>query len=125
MARSSGIPRGRGLRGITRIISARTTPTTITRPNEQKGSLDQTEEFTSTHQEDLWVFAPNEQRIQSLAGERLTGDLAALAIADGTVDVQPDDRLTHGGVEYEVDSVEGRPDDAETDYWTISLIRRH
>lgn len=125
MVRSSGIPRGRGISGITRIIASRATSNTITRVSESTGSLDETTETTTQHSETLWVFDPREVNVQSVAGERVTGDLTGLAVADGTVDIQKDDRLTHGGVEYEVDTVVGVPDEENTDYWTISLVRRH
>lgn len=125
MDRSSGIPRQRGLRGITAIIRSRTKSTTVTRVTETTGALDQAEETKSEHSESLWLFEPEEARSRVPEGERIDGDLGALAIADGTVDIQNGDRLTHGGVEYEVDTVVGRPDDGSTDYWAINLVRRH
>lgn len=124
MRRSSGIPRGRAFGAITKIISARSDAKTVKRPTESIGSLGETKETTGEHTEHLWLFSPDENRVQSVAGERLTGDLAALAVADGSTDVKPDDRITHGGVEYEVDTVVGQPNDEDTNYWTISLIRR-
>jgi len=125
MVRSSGIPRGRGVAGITHIIGARATATTVKRVTESKGSLDATTETTAAHTEDVWLFDPTETNIQASAGERVTGDLGGLAVADGNVDIQHGDRLTHGGVEYEVDTVVGVPDDARTEYWQITLLRRH
>lgn len=130
MARSSGTPRGRGLGAITKVMRGRLQATTISRPSETLGDLDQTETTTSTHQEDLWVFDPMKSVGETVAGERLTGDLAALGL-DG-IDVAKDDRITHGGVEYEVDTVTGYPSDADADgtthgntrYFTISLVRR-
>lgn len=126
MTRSSGIPRGRGLRGITRIAAARATATTITRPTTSTDSLDSTQETTAEHTERVWLFSPDENSIEVSAGERVTGDLNGLAVEpeDATVDIQKGDRITHGGVEYEVDTVEGRPDDNQTDYWSITFIRR-
>lgn len=125
MVRSSGIPRGRGIAGITRIIAARATATTVTRVTESKDSLDSTTESSSEHSEDVWLFNPDEASVQSIAGERVTGDLGGLAVADGSVDIQKGDRIVHGGVEYEVDTVVGVPDEEQTNYWQISLIRRH
>lgn len=125
MPRSSGIPRGRVVGGITRIIGSRATATTVTRVTESKDSLDATSETTTEHMEDIWLFDPEESSVQGLAGERVTGDLGGLAVADGMVDIQNGDRVTHGGVEYEVDTVVGVPDDEETDYYQISLVRRH
>lgn len=122
--RSSGIPRNRGMGGITRIVSARTRATTVQRVTKSKGSLDSTTETTSEHTEDIWLFSPEENRVQSKVGERITGDLGGLVIADGRVDLENGDRISHGGVEYEVDTIVGTPDDKEPDYWAVSFLRR-
>lgn len=124
MVRSSGIPRSRAFSGISRIVAARATATTVARISTSKDSLDSTTETTAEHSETVWLFNPDEVRSQSLAGDRITGDLGGLAVADGTVDIQNGDRVTHGGVEYEVDTVEGRPDDDSPDYWEITFVRR-
>jgi hypothetical protein len=132
MERSTGLPRQKGLAGITRVIRARTRSVTVTRVTETKGSLDQTKESTDGHTEQMWLFEPREAVAQEIAGERLTGSLGGLAVADGTVDVQPDDRVTHGGVEYEVDTVVGHPNDGDadgtastdTDFWVVNFVRR-
>jgi hypothetical protein len=130
---SSGIPRSKGLGGITRIISARTTAKTVKRPTKSTGSLgESSDDSTTDHTEDLWVFEPRESVSTNIVGERLEGALNALAIADGTVDIQHNDRLVHGGVEYEVDTVVGQPNDNDadgsqsdgTDFWIISFERR-
>lgn len=124
MVRSSGTPRGRALGAISAIISGRSSSKTVKRPSESKDSLDQTVTTTTEYSESMWLFAPNENTVQSLAGERVTGDLGALVTADGTVDLQRDDRLTHGGVEYEIDSIVGRPNDESPNYWMVTLVRR-
>jgi hypothetical protein len=129
---SSGVPRGRGLGSIASIVRARTTAVTVTRPSVSKGSLDETTESTSEHTEDIWLFEPRESVTMELAGERINGSLGGLVDADGTVDLQNDDRVTHGGVEYELDTIVGHPDDGEpdgtasdgTDFWILSFERR-
>jgi hypothetical protein len=130
--RSTGLPRQKGLGGLTRVIRARTRSVTVTRQIESKGSLDQqTTTSSSDHTEDIWLFEPRESVAQELAGEQFSGGLGGLAVADGTVDVQHDDRITHGGVEYEVDTVVGHPEDddsdgtasPETDFWVIDMVR--
>jgi hypothetical protein len=105
---------------------------TIDRPTESVGSLDEVQTTTDEHTEQMWVFEPRENVAQELAGERIEGSLGGLSTADGTVDVQHNDRLVHGGVEYEVDTVVGHPDDADadgtaspdTDFWVVSFVRR-
>lgn len=92
--------------------------------------MGQQEETTVNHTEDLWLFSPDEAVGEVAAGERINGDLMALGL-DG-IDIEKDDRITHGGVEYEVDTVIGRPQDnnaggsthTDTNYFVISLVRR-
>lgn len=130
MTRSSGIQRGRAIQGISSIISARTQRVMVERPTKSTGSLDETTETTTEHPEDIYLHDPDEGVAEVVGGERVTGDLAGLAIADGSVDVAHGDRVTYGGVEYEVDTIVGYPEDGEpgnspnTSYWVISFVRR-
>lgn len=130
MARSTGISRDTGVSGITRIVRTRTRAITVTRVSTSKGSLDETTETTSEHSESVWLFEPRESSAEELAGERINGALGGLVIADGSVDLQRDDRVTYGGVEYEIDTIIGQPVDGEpgnspdTDYWVVSFVRR-
>lgn len=129
MARAGGAPRGRALGAITKIIGSRTSATTITRPTTTTDSLDQKTETTTTHTEDLWITEPSKVQTEVSTGERLDADLMALGI-DG-IDVQQDDRIDHGGVTYEVDTVIGVPEDndadgtahSETEYFRAMLER--
>ena len=131
--RSSGIPRRRGLGGMTRIISARSSPTTIKRPTSGSNSLGgKTNVSTDEHSESLWAFDPTESVGSELVGERLDGALNALAVASDSVDLQQNDITVHGGVEYEIDTIVGHPYDGETDgtaspetdFWIVSFTRR-
>lgn len=126
MVRSSGIPRGRAIGGIARIISARASATTITRVTTTTGALDEETETTTEHSERIWLFDPEESSIQAPAGERVTGDLGGLAVEPDveSVDIQSGDRVTYGGVEYKVDSVVAVPDDGNPRYHQISFVRR-
>lgn len=132
MVRSTGLPNTPGIAGLTRVIRARTRSVTLSRVSETKGSLDQVETTTSDHTEQIWLYEPRENVAEEIAGERLEGGLGGLVVADDTVDVQKDDRIQHGGVEYEVDTVVGHPEDGaadgtqspETDFWMISFTRR-
>jgi len=80
----------------------------------------------------VWVFEPRENVATEITGEHLDGGLGGLVVSDGTVDIQHNDRLTHGGVEYEVDTVVGHPNDGEadgtatedTDFWMVRFVRR-
>lgn len=129
--RAGGAPLGRAVTTIAGIIDARATSVVLTRPSKSTGSLDETKEQTNDHTEQMWLVSPDESISQDPAGERISGDLRALTL-DGA-DVQKDDRLTYGGVEYEVDTIVGRPDDANSDgtthngveYFDITLMRRN
>lgn len=130
MVRSSGLPRQKGIGGITRIVRARTSSVTVSRPTESSGTLDEKTTTTSGHPEDMWLFEPRETVANELVGERVEGGLGGLVVADGTVDIQKDDRVTHGGVTYEVDTIVGHPEDGDpgsspdTDFWVVSFVRR-
>ena len=132
MSLSTGLPRQKGLFGIAHIVRARSNATTISRVTTSKGTLDETSTSTTEHTEKLWLFEPRESVAEEIAGERVNGGLGALAVADGSVDLQLNDRVIHGGVEYELDSVVGHPEDedadgttsSDTDFWLASFVRR-
>ncbi len=127
--RSGGVPTDRGVTAISSVISQRVRPIVIKRPTTETGPLDETTETLSEHTESLWPVSPSERIEITDTGDRLQGDLRALAL-DG-IDVQTNDRITYGGVEYEVNSVIGQPEDAQADgtdhdaveYFDISLVR--
>lgn len=133
MTRSSGLPTSKLRSGMTRIIRSRTRTVTVSRPSIETNSLDDTEETLTEHHEQMWLFQPRENVAQELAGERVDGSLGALVVADRAVDLQHNDRITHGGVEYEVDTVVGHPNDTDadgsvshdTDFFVVSFTRRH
>lgn len=132
MPRSSGIPTSRPISGITRIIRSRARSVTVSRPTVQKNSLDGTSETITEHTEQMRLFEPRESIAEEVTGERVNGGLGALVVAESTVDVQKDDRITYGGVEYEVDTIIGHPQDGqpdgtespETEFYVISFTRR-
>jgi len=69
---------------------------------------------------------------QEFAGERITGSLGGLVVAEDDVDIQHNDRITYGGVEYEVDTIIGHPEDNpadggrshDTDFYVVNFTRR-
>jgi hypothetical protein len=117
---------------MTRIIRSRSRSITVSRPTTTQNSLDTSEETLSDHTEDVWLFQPREGVGQEFAGERITGSLGALIVAEDAVDIEHNDRITHGGVEYEVDTIVGHPEDAaadgtpspDTDFFVVDLVRR-
>jgi hypothetical protein len=125
------MPTATPLSGITRIIRSRARSVTVERPTQTTNSLDTTDETLAEHTAQLWLFQPTENVSQELVGERVEGSLGALGVAD-SLDLEKDDRITHGGVEYEVDTIVGHPDDADADgttqggtnFFVVSLVRR-
>jgi len=117
---------------MTRIIRSRSRSITVSRPTTTQNSLDTTEETLNEHSEQMWLFQPREGVGQELAGERVTGSLGGLTVAEDDVDIQHNDRITHGGVEYEVDTIVGHPEDAPadgtpselTDFFLVDFVRR-
>lgn len=132
MVRSSGTPRRRALGHMSRIIRSRAEPVTFARPTESKNALDDTTTSLTEHTESVWFFDPDEGVGTVDTGERVNGAIAALTVADDSVNIQLNDRVTHGGVEYEVDTVIGQPVDAdadgtaspETSFFIIDMVRR-
>jgi len=130
--RSTGFQRPTAMAGMITVVTARTAPQTVSRVTESTGTLDEVTTTTTDHTEDLWVYEPRERIAEELTGERVQGSLAAIAVADGTVDLEVNDRLTYGGIEYEVDTVVGHPEDdqadgtatPDTDLWLIGFTRR-
>lgn len=131
MARSSGIPTKRPISGITRIIRSRSRSVTVSRPTRETNALDEEVETLNEHVEDMWLFEPREQAASEIAGDRINGSLGGLVVAERQVDIQHGDRITHGGVEYEVDTVVGHPDDDQadgsvsegTDFFVVNFTR--
>jgi len=87
--------------------------------------LDETVETTTDHTESLWLYEPQERRAAQRTGERVEGALGGLAVADGTFNVQRGDRLSHGGVEYECDSIVAHPSEDTPEMYVLDFTRRN
>jgi hypothetical protein len=124
MVRSTGLPTQKAHSGMRRIISARSEPLVVTRPTTTVNSLDETVETTNEHTETVWLYEPQERRAAQQTGERVTGALGGLAVADGTFDMERGDRVTHGGVEYEADAIVAQPSTDNTELYVIDFTRR-
>lgn len=81
---------------------ARVTGETV---NDVGETVEETNEFT----ESLWCFTPRNTTEQVMSGERTRGKLQGLAIH--SADLMMDDRLTHGGAEYEISNMTMMPDE--------------
>jgi len=125
MARASGISRGSSLRMMTRIIGSRTNAVTFERPTTTTNALDETVETTSEYTENVWLFQPEESVSDEITGERINGSLGGLVIEADTVDIQSNDRITYGGVEYEVDTVVGYPQRDDATFLVVDFVRRN
>lgn len=130
-SRGSAVPGDRASHVIADIIDDKSRKVVVERPTEQTGTLDESTETLDEYVEALWLTDTQKFISEEDTGERFTGSLRAFGV-DG-INIKHGDRLTYGGVEYEVDTVEGQPDDVEadgsshddTDYFEITLVRRN
>ena len=130
--RASGISRTSSLRMMVRIVRSRSSAVVFTTPTTSTNEFDETVETTTEHTENVWLFQPEERVSDEITGERINGSLGGLVVADDTVEISKDDRITYGGVEYEVDTVVGYPNDAAADgtpseatFFQIDFTRRN
>lgn len=87
-----------------------------------KGRFGESDANTTTVTDvSLYLHAPNEVNIDGIGGERIDGDLAALALP--SADVEVDDRLTHGSETYEVEDIIDQPNENDPQYRLCSLTR--
>lgn len=130
MAISTGIPRRRVHGHLTSIIDARAESVVVTSVVETTNSLDEVVEQTSEHTEQMWLTDASEGRASELAGEYSTGTLVGLAAADGAVSASVGDTVTYGGVEHEITSIVGKPNDGDvgnspdTEFWVFEFERK-
>lgn len=69
----------------------------------------------------LYLYAPQERTEVTEAGQVVNATLNGYALP--SVDVQPTDRVDHGGVRYELDTKDGVPDDNNPDVYELRWIR--
>lgn len=106
-----------------RRIDARSSSYTVTRvigttTNDVGEPVPDTTEFDVN----VWCYTPRGRTAEWMSGDHTTGVLQAMSNAD--VDLQYDDRLTHDGVEYEVDEIITYPDETHPVYHEYRLVRR-
>lgn len=105
-----------------RRIGARSSDYTVTRVTETVNDAGETVTTESTHTVSLWCFEPRNVTAEFSSGEHTSGSLQALS--NPSEDITFDDRLTHGGVEYDVDDVSMYPDAKSPVYRRLTLVRR-
>lgn len=105
------LPTSKGHRALRMIVRKRAETFTITRPTEGSGAMGGTSS-ESTHEADVFVFAPSETSADTQYGDRYTGALGGLALP--TEDVEKGDRLTYQNVPYEVAEVSTSDDVGDT-----------
>lgn len=118
MVKMGKLPTG----SMKRRVSARTSDYTITRVTETTNDAGEIVDSEQEHQRTLWGFEPIETTVQSRSGERSTGAIQALA--QPSEDIQLDDRITHDGIEYEVDGRDKLPSAKSPTVIKYTLIRR-
>lgn len=133
MARSTGISTRQSRHAMSRLIRQRAQSVTINRPVRMTNALDDTDETIDEHTESMWLFDARESIADEIGGDRINGGLGGLVVAGRAVDLDKDDRITHGGVEYEIDTIVGQPVDddpdgtcsPETTFYIVNFVRRH
>lgn len=119
------IPRGGGYKALKRVVRMRSSTYDLTRPSVDSGGGrfgESTETETTVASVSMWLHEPNEIEQDTEYGDRLGGDLQGLA--HPSADIQTDDRLTHGGDEYEVSRIMHLPDNERKVLKQFSLERR-
>ena len=74
-----------------------------------------------THNEDVWLFAPDERNIESEFGERLLGDMLGMALDDA--DLQVGDQVDDGNTTYEVEDLVYKPNETDKQFMLLSLVK--
>jgi len=118
-----GISRDDSLILMARTVRHRAIPIEIRRATTTTGSLDEQQETVSTRTEGVWLFNPRENEAPSRVGDRIDGQLGGLVVADGGVDIETGDELTHGSGDYEIREIIGLPNDTDPYLWQLSLTR--
>lgn len=105
------------------IVRTRSSTYTLVRPDGDAGGgrFGESTETTSTHEEECYLFSPEERIIDTEFGDRLDGDLQGLALP--SADVEHDDRVNHGTDVYEVDGIQHLPSDQDAQIKIFSLSR--
>jgi hypothetical protein len=118
------IPNTRARGVMQTVVCKRASDYDLTRPTTtESGRFGESSETTTTVSDvSLWVYRPDELNDDTEYGDRLTGDLNALAQPEADIQVQ--DRLTHGVDEYEVKELMHLPDNDDKVLKKLSLEKR-
>lgn len=111
------------------IVRTRSATYTVTRPDADAGGarFGESSETTSTHDENFYLFSPEERVIDTEFGDRLDADLQGLSLP--AADIEHDDRVKHGtdengdDVTYEVDGIQHLPSDKDAQIKVFSLSK--
>lgn len=111
------------------IVRTRSTTYEVTRPDGDAGGgrFGESTETTTTHDEDCYLFSPEERVIDTEFGDRLDADLQGLALP--SANIEHDDRVKHGtdengkDVKYEVGGIQHLPSDQDAQIKVFSLTK--
>lgn len=110
---------------LRQVVRQRSQPYDIERPTQDATArFGESEDVSTTTISgvDMWVYDPQEVNLDTEFGDRLGGDLQALALP--SADVQVHDRITHGIDAYEVERVMHLPDNDRQKLKKFALNRR-
>lgn len=114
------IPTSNSHQRLRQIIRTRSDTYDIERVSTSSGRFGETDQSTTTITGvELWVYDPLQTNVGTQFGERLGGDLQAVALPNA--DIQYDDRITHGAATYEVDTIVHKPDEDDQQYKLVAF----
>jgi hypothetical protein len=110
---------------LRQVVRQRSRPYDLERPTQHAAArFGESEDVSTTTitDVDIWVYDPQEVNVDTEFGDRLSGDLQALALPNADVEVH--DRLTHGVDSYEVERVMHLPDNDRQKIKKFALNKR-
>lgn len=118
------IPRSPVNGALRTVVRRRASSYDVTRPDQDSSGRfgENAESTTTVSGVSAWVFEPTEVNVDTEYGDRLGGDMQALAMP--SADVQVHDRFTHGSDTYEVERIMHLPDNDDQVLKMFSLERR-
>lgn len=103
-------------------IKANSTPYILNRPTTEKGDRGQTtHEVEEVGEVNLWLFQPESSHTYQQGGMRTTQTLSGRCLPKDAEKLETGDFVEHHGIDFQVSSLDARPNDNNTEYFTINL----
>jgi hypothetical protein len=116
------IPTSRAYKLLRQVVREHLVEHSVVRTTHAAGRFGEDEETESTITVEAWLHQPTEINVDTPYGDRLGGDLEALALP--SADVEVGDEYPHGGETYEVQRIQHLPDNDDKKLKRFSLTRK-